>query len=118
MEVGNNILVKFYTYNNTVKYDTYEGSFIVFNNNSLITKVPLPTLLFTGVKFEVNYSVKIVCRDADNIIVQHSFWDSWLYVEPKQVDDFIGTISFFPQEDNKIVEEFYGNFLEVVNESI
>ena len=118
MEVGNNIVVKFTTYSDKVKYDTYEGSFVIFDNTNLIDKTPLPTLLFTGVKLEVNEVVKLICRDDTDKIIPHSFWNGWLYLEPKDVKDFIGTVSFFPQEESKTVKEFYGNFIEVINESI
>ena len=77
-----------------------------------------PTLLFTGVKFEVKDLIKIICKDDTNNVIDHSFFDGWLYLEPESIKDFIGIVSFVPQQKCDVIEEFYGNFLEVKCASI
>lgn len=118
MEVGNNIAVKYAVYSDKVRYNTYEGNLIVFNNDKLVAKLPLVTLMFTGIKVVLNNKVSMLCTDGVGAIVEHSIWEGWLYLEPKNKEDFIGIINFIPAVTNTIVTEFYGNFIEVTNESI
>jgi len=118
MEILNDIVVKFTTYNANVEYDIYEDSLLLFDNSSLIETLPLPGLVFTGIKLVYNDLVKLECYDIEMKKVEYSFWNGYLFLEFKGREACICSTKFVPKEVVDFIEEFKPHFLEVSNESI
>jgi len=114
----NDILVKFALYSSKVKYDIYKNTLLLYDNSNLIDRLPLPGLVFTGIKLEYNEVVKLNCYDVEMQKVEHSIWSKYLFLEFKHREICICSIEFVPKENINFIDKFKPHFVEVTSESI
>ena len=114
MEIGNNIVVKFYLFNQDVEYDIANGVIVLYDHSNLYPGNSISSI-FTGVKLEVHEKVKIVCEDFNESILNHSLYNGYICVQKQKssVGKPICLVRFLPKKTQKTIDNFRGNFIKI-----
>jgi len=114
MEIGNNIVVKLYLFNQAVEYDIADGSIILYDHSNLYPGNNSSSV-FTGVKLEVHEKVKIVCEDLKGNNLNHSLFNGYVCVQSTGSSQGkpLCLVRFVPKREQKNINSFHGRFIKI-----
>lgn len=110
MEVQNNIAVKFKLFSPKVRYDIFDGKFVLFDN-SILYKGINTGVVFTGVAFDFNEKVNFICHSLSGEKLNHYFCNDYICLETTMVGGAIAIATFVPAYAQQHVKEFYAYFI-------